>query len=86
MSCNTFVESFFACPTQNSKNPTRKFGISASEFCSFSSLAYFSLSLFEFFLKRYFGDQKKTSEFSGPYSEIRRAKWTNHDARSTREL
>ena len=44
---------------KKSKNPPRKFGISASESCSFSSLAYFSLSLFEFLSKRYFGDQNK---------------------------
>ena len=50
---------------KNSKNPPRKFGISASEFCSFSSLAYFSLSLFEFLLKRYFGDQNKLLNFAG---------------------
>ena len=50
---------------KNSKNPTRKFGISASKFCSFSSLVYFSLSLFEFFLKRYFGDQNKLLKLAG---------------------
>ena len=50
---------FLLVVLKNSKNPTRKFGISASEFYSFSSLVYFSLSLFEFFLKRYFGDQNK---------------------------
>ena len=50
---------------KNSKNPPRKFGISASEFCSFSSLAHFSLSLFEFLLKRYFGDQNKLLNLAG---------------------
>ena len=55
-----------ACPTvKNSKNPTRKIGISASKFCSFSSLANFSLSRFKFFLKRYFGDQNKLLNFAG---------------------
>ena len=55
-----------ACPTvKNPKNPTRKIGISASKFCSFSSLANFSLSRFKFFLKRYFGDQNKLLNLAG---------------------
>ena len=61
---------FAAClPPKNSKNPTRKFGISASDFCSFSSLLFFkSVSKFS---SRDISAIKTNFEFSGRYGEIR---------------
>ena len=61
---------FAAClPPKNSKNPTRKFGISASNLCSFySSLFFKSVSNFSL---RDISAIKTNFEFSGPYGEIR---------------
>ena len=66
--------------------PTRKTGISASDFLLFFLVGVLFLKSVQIFLKEIFWRSKQTFEFSGPCSEIRRAKWTNHSARSTREM
>ena len=71
---------------KHSKNPTRKTGISASDFLLFFLDGVLFLKSVQIFLEEIFWRSKQTFEFSGPCSEIRRAKWTNHSARFTREM
>ena len=59
---------FFTCRLSYSNTRRirlERLGYLLLTFCSFSSLAYFSLSLFKFFLKRYFGDQNKLLNLAG---------------------
>ena len=59
---------FFTCRLSYSKTRRirlERLGYQLLTFCSFSSLAYFSLSLFKVSLKRYFGDQNKLLNLAG---------------------
>ena len=74
------------CPTQKLENPTRKTGISASDFLLFFLVGVLFLKSVQSFLEEIFWRSKQTFEFSGSCSEIRCAKLTNDSARSTREM
>ena len=75
-----------ACPTQKLEESDSKDWDICFLVLIFFLVGVLFLKSVQIFLEEIFWRSKQTFEFSGPCSEIRRAKWTNHSARSTQEM
>ena len=75
-----------ACPTQKLEESDSKDWDICFLVLIFFLVGVLFLKSVQIFLEDIFWRSKQTFEFSGPCSEIRRAKWTNHSARSTQVM